>query len=526
MNPTHVINADLVKIWTTGADGKSVYRTTVAWGDQVEVKEQTPDRILLNVTDYQTQDDGSVLPFDREGFIAKPTQSSGLSIDELVMPIEESRVMKIEFVDVQQGDATVMESPQGKVLLIDGGETVLFARYLATRYRGSFADNPKEIDCILVSHGDADHFAGLTEIHESETSDYAYKRLFIHPQRVYHNGLVKRPSTTDGRDTRDVELLGETAEKDGTTYIIDLVEELLEVEDARMNEPFKKWKEALTAFSDRGDIEFRRLDKGTEDAFDFLADENIDVKVVAPIVEEVDGKPALRFLGTPKPEVEYGEQPTGPAYTGKSASHTINGHSVVLQMKYGDVRFLLAGDLNRQSEEFLLAAHEAGEMDLETDVLKVPHHGSADFSDEFLRATSPIVSVISSGDENAAKEYIHPRATLMGALGKNSRPNGTQPLIFVTEMVAFFQTEGFVHPEFHVLDDGEVVLDETGLAKKDAKARSTFFAFSRAAFGTVKLRTDGKRLLVWTNSGQRDLKEAYAYESRDGTLARVRLRRP
>jgi hypothetical protein len=56
------------------------------------------------------------------------------------------------------------------------------------------------------------------------------------------------------------------------------------------------------------------------------------------------------------------------------------------------------------------------------------------------RPVSPIVSVVSSGDESARKEYIHPRATLMGALGKWSRV--PEPLIFVTELVAFFEDEG------------------------------------------------------------------------------------
>jgi hypothetical protein len=49
----------------------------------------------------------------------------------------------------------------------------------------------------------------------------------------------------------------------------------------------------------------------------------------------------------------------------------------------------------------------------------------------------------------------------------------------------------------------------------DKKAKERFFAFSRTAFGIVKLRTDGKRLLVYTNSGVARLKEAYAYRIND-----------
>ena len=41
--------------------------------------------------------------------------------------------------------------------------------------------------------------------------------------------------------------------------------------------------------------------------------------------------------------------------------------------------------------------------------------------------------------------------------------------------------------------------------------RSPFFAFSREAWGTVRLRTDGTRLLVYTDSGDVLKKEAYVY---------------
>ena len=141
-----------------------------------------------------------------------------------------------------------------------------------------------------------------------------------------------------------------------------------------------------------------------------------------------------------------------------------------------------------------------------------------------LRAVAPVVSVVSSGDESAQQEYIHPRATLVGSLGKYSRPGLEQPLIFVTEMVAFFQTEGWVRPEFHKLDDGVAVVED-GVAVIDTAAEPSFFAFSRAAFGIVKVRTDGVRLLIWTNSGQTALKEAYAFDLTGRNPVRSALKR-
>ena len=102
--------------------------------------------------------------------------------------------------------------------------------------------------------------------------------------------------------------------------------------------------------------------------------------------------------------------------------------------------------------------------------------------------------MVSSGDESARKEYIHPRATLMGALGKWSRV--PEPLIFVTELVAFFNVEGWA----------KLAIDQEG-----GRSAGEFFGFSRAAFGIVKTRTDGRRLLVYTDSGNVQMKEAYAY---------------
>ena len=67
--------------------------------------------------------------------------------------------------------------------------------------------------------------------------------------------------------------------------------------------------------------------------------------------------------------------------------------------------------------------------------------------------------------------------------------------MFVTELVAFFNVEGWAK-----LTD-----------KQKSKKRGEFFALSRTAFGIVKTRTDNQRLLIYTDSGKVQMKEAYAY---------------
>jgi beta-lactamase superfamily II metal-dependent hydrolase len=487
MAERRAINVDLAAL--VREDGS--FRTMLAWGDPVDVLDETTTRVRVRTTDYVSQPDGSIKPQDGYGYLKRKLSVPGAGSREVTADPASVKVLRVDFVDVQQGDGAVIETPEGKVLTVDGGDNQLFARYLAGRFRGTSAAEPLEIEAMVVSHGDADHFAGLTEIHDSEglSDSQAYKRLFAHPRRVYHNGLVKRPSSAP-----ELQSFGTTVTVGDQVLVTELADDLLAVPDSSMNTYFRAWKKALRAWSDRsGPIEFRHLAAGDDDAFDFLAGEAIEVEVLGPLPTTANGTTGLLFLGEPATGPVIGHPPDEPvSFGGHSASHTINGHSIVLRLRFGAWRFLLAGDLNAQAEQRLTAGHNLGELDLRSEVFKVPHHGSADYSRSFLQAVSPLVSVVSSGDESARKEYIHPRATLMSALGRWSRDGA--PVTFVTELVAFFEQEGWV------------TVPASGSA-----AKRSFYAFSRAAFGLVRARTDGERLLVYTNSGQNDLKEAYAW---------------
>lgn len=495
-----VINVDLADVFESR--NRKGFLHSLAWGDEVEVVETTDTYLVIKTVKFETQDDGSILPVKVDAFI-EPQKSSKIKPADVVIPKNQNRVLKVNFVDVQQGDGSVIETPDGKVILVDGGDNQLFARYLAARFRGTTEEKPKEIDCILVTHGDADHFAGLTKIFESETNEEPKKRLFIAPARVYHNGLVKRPSTKDKKKVPDKELLGPTKVVDGETILTGLVDNLLKVPDEEMNQQFLGWKKALAVWNKRSKIEFRHLSFGDDDAFDFIDNDEIEVQVFGPIPTGKGTAKGLKFLGNPPkgPRIGHDSLDTGDdGFSGFSASHTINGHSIVFRLKYGGFSYLFTGDLNDESSRSLARQHNEGNISLRSEVFKVPHHGSADFSGGFIQRVSPIISVISSGDESARKEYIHPRATLVGALGKHSRVD--EPLIFVTELVAFFNVEGWSR-----------LTDE----KKD-KARGEFFGFSRTAYGIVKTRTDGQRMFVYTDSGKADMKEAYAYTLDDNSM--------
>ncbi len=85
-----------------------------------------------------------------------------------------------------------------------------------------------------------------------------------------------------------------------------------------------------------------------------------------------------------------------------------NNNSIVIKMSLGDVNFLLTGDSVEDNNQYLLDTY-----DLDTEVLKVSHHGGLNGTSEaFLAEVTPIVSVISSGNNS----YGHPSQTVIGLL--------------------------------------------------------------------------------------------------------------
>jgi hypothetical protein len=158
--------------------------------------------------------------------------------------------------------------------------------------------------------------------------------------------------------------------------------------------------------------------------------------------------------------------------------------------------------------------------ELEAEILKAPHHGSGDFDFKALKAMKPVVSLISSGDESAAKEYIHPRATLVSALGKVSR--GETGIVLCTELAAFFAKREYSHErpliaKFYAGDEAITRADlrkfyrATRRSLEDEKALPSFFGFERTNFGIIHVRTDGERVLVFTHSGKEGMREAYRF---------------
>ena len=118
-----------------------------------------------------------------------------------------------------------------------------------------------------------------------------------------------------------------------------------------------------------------------------------------------------------------------------------NNNSLVFQLVYGNIKFLLTGDIEEEAERYLVRSFDS----LESDVLKAAHHGSkSSTTDAFLNSVKPRWAVISAGLDN---QYGHPHPT--------------------------------------VIDRLEGVVGKEGL-------------FNTASAGTIKFSTDGQRIWVET----------------------------
>ena len=73
---------------------------------------------------------------------------------------------------------------------------------------------------------------------------------------------------------------------------------------------------------------------------------------------------------------------------------------------------LLAGDVESEAQSDLVRSG----TDLRADVLKVPHHGSADADPAFLAATGARVALVSVG---AGNPYGHPAPDLLSVLSRS-----------------------------------------------------------------------------------------------------------
>ena len=88
----------------------------------------------------------------------------------------------------------------------------------------------------------------------------------------------------------------------------------------------------------------------------------------------------------------------------------INNQSLVVRFQLGESSVMFTGDIEEDAETAMVQSYPC----LNTDILKIAHHGSnTSTSEMFLLATDPMVALVSCGANN---RYGHPSATIIRKL--------------------------------------------------------------------------------------------------------------
>jgi hypothetical protein len=319
--------------------------------------------------------------------------------------LQRERLLEIVFVDIGQGDGTLLLTPQDEALIIDAGESDNMYRFLRWRF-GRF-ERPFRFRAGVITHPDMDHYKGFRAL---------LKEPNIRFEALYHNGIIEDTSS-DG--------LGAHLSIDGRRYINELMTDRHALDaflssasrwqttsaDGRVSR--KQYASLLHMAASMGRVGNIQMLAAQKVASTFVPgfglENQVQLQVLGPLLEICsDGVPRLRW---------FHDRANGGSL---DKGVTKNGHSVVLRLQYGAVSVLLG--LNSSSETFLLQqyagltqqprnADERREMIRSAglifgaDTAKCCHHGSADFTDEFQHRTSALCARIgrSEGTQGIAR---------------------------------------------------------------------------------------------------------------------------
>lgn len=376
--------------------------------------------------------------------------------------LSRQRHLEIFFIDVNKGDGILIQTPDDRRILVDAGQSDDTLAFIRNKYRLDAPDNYIDFDAVVATHSDADHSQGLLNI-------LADPKIAV--KRFYHNGLFHRADKGQSPGPHKNDRVFGLVDRPGPTDIPPLTPLMKKLAGAVS----KAEKNLPVIIKKMQDLK-RRVDVPEEgfvckrlDAADrFLppfdkTDKPLVIEVLWPRATILDGKSSYPWFENP----------------GK----TVNGNSVVLNIRHGDQQVLLTGDLNTEAMDTLIDTnHGLAERppELKTRVYKAAHHGSQDFSLSFLQAVKPDAAVISSGDDKN-DQHGHPRAVLLGTITRYS--NCDKPAVFSTELAACFT----------LLSPKEQSLFKSGRSQ----------IYERSIQGIVHLRSSGSELYLGCVHGRK-----------------------
>jgi competence protein ComEC len=110
--------------------------------------------------------------------------------------------MRVVALDIGQGDAILIVSPNGKTMLVDGGNSSRDARDVILPYLAR--NGLDRLDVLILTHPDADHVGGLPEVLRSIPVGIGVATGQVHTTQVYAEFLQELQRARDEGGTQIV----------------------------------------------------------------------------------------------------------------------------------------------------------------------------------------------------------------------------------------------------------------------------------------------------------------------------------
>ena len=300
---------------------------------------------------------------------------------------------KVHYIDVGQGNSTFVELPDGKTLLIDGGNTA---------YGKTVADylNERDVDVIdylIATHADSDHIGGLNYIFDEFEIVNIYRPFQIAGTGTTANTFV--PDQNEDLASTYKTIVEQTGNRSKISRVTSSV-----------------YREFISnIYSETYTVNDMRISSNVTVFYDGLviSGKNYSIEFFAPFVRTM-------FSG-----LVDAKQTEGFATEGYGASDS-NGASAIFLLTCYDETFLFTGDAPWTSgsdggdyEELdFVNSLSKSEIDKfnNVSVFLVGHHGSSHSSGEsLLNLINPKFAVISVGKDNT---YGHPSSEVIFRLSQ------------------------------------------------------------------------------------------------------------